>query len=384
MSVKVAIACQGGGLHAAFTAGVLKQLLGEIDKKEVELVALSGTSAGALCAAMVWYGLVTKGTAEAIAKLDKLWTEDFAAQRSQEHLFNTTVVNLFRSQDLGLMPGIKITPYYPFFEWQEVQLKLMGLRPEFVDYVIMLRKHIDFDQPDQVIKFENLDHQSEANLRLLVGAVEVLGGTFKAFDSYADEITPNAIRASGVIPWWGIRPIKVGEAVYWDGLLSQNPPLKNFFLENGKKLDVAQKPDEIWVIRINPQTRQREPTAVIDIEDRRNELTGNLSLNHEIRSIQRITEWLRAGVLTDERYKPVDVRCIGMSDQFSQALDVASKLDRSPLAIATLMEHGEARGQAFLKAWRARGKTKVAAKAMKAFECDQNGMVQVRLPLQES
>ena len=40
---RIAIACEGGGSHTAFTAGVLKRLLGE----EIEIVALSGTSGGA-------------------------------------------------------------------------------------------------------------------------------------------------------------------------------------------------------------------------------------------------------------------------------------------------------------------------------------------------
>jgi NTE family protein len=59
---KVAVGCQGGGIHAAFEVGVLTEILKYIrdqsQKPEkrvgVELVGLSGTSAGALCALMVW------------------------------------------------------------------------------------------------------------------------------------------------------------------------------------------------------------------------------------------------------------------------------------------------------------------------------------------
>ena len=46
---RVAIACQGGGSHTAFTAGMLKRLLLE-GREEHEIVALSGTSGGAVCA----------------------------------------------------------------------------------------------------------------------------------------------------------------------------------------------------------------------------------------------------------------------------------------------------------------------------------------------
>ena len=54
---RVAIACQGGGSHTAFTAGVLQGLLGNLPS-DVEVVALSGTSGGAICATLAWEGLV--------------------------------------------------------------------------------------------------------------------------------------------------------------------------------------------------------------------------------------------------------------------------------------------------------------------------------------
>lgn len=37
---RVAIACQGGGSHTAFTAGVLKRLLGGEEFRDIEVVAL--------------------------------------------------------------------------------------------------------------------------------------------------------------------------------------------------------------------------------------------------------------------------------------------------------------------------------------------------------
>jgi predicted acylesterase/phospholipase RssA len=58
---RVAIACQGGGSHTAFTAGALKRLMGD-DRYEV--VALSGTSGGAICAFLAWYALVGATSAE--------------------------------------------------------------------------------------------------------------------------------------------------------------------------------------------------------------------------------------------------------------------------------------------------------------------------------
>ena len=54
----MAIACQGGGSHTAFTAGVLKRLLGAEELAGYEVVGLSGTSGGAVCALLTWSALL--------------------------------------------------------------------------------------------------------------------------------------------------------------------------------------------------------------------------------------------------------------------------------------------------------------------------------------
>lgn len=51
----IVLACQGGGSHTAFTAGVLEELLAHDDR---DIRALSGTSGGAVCAFLAWSGLL--------------------------------------------------------------------------------------------------------------------------------------------------------------------------------------------------------------------------------------------------------------------------------------------------------------------------------------
>ena len=69
---RVAIACQGGGSHTAFTGGVLEGLLARLPE-EVEIVALSGTSGGALCASLAWDGLLRGDRERSIRKLGEFW-----------------------------------------------------------------------------------------------------------------------------------------------------------------------------------------------------------------------------------------------------------------------------------------------------------------------
>lgn len=119
-------------------------------------------------------------------------------------------------------------------------------------------------------------------------------------------------------------------------MFSQNPPVR--------ELPDA-KPDEIWVIAINPQKCKAEPRSVPKITDRRNELAGNLSLYQEIYFIEKINEWVKAGVLSGTKHKPIGIKWI----QMLRELDVGSKLNRDPDFIQAMMAYGEAQAERFLK-----------------------------------
>jgi NTE family protein len=116
------------------------------------------------------------------------------------------------------------------------------------------------------------------------------------------------------------------------------------------------------VVQINPKELETEPRTVLEIVDRRNELSGNLSLYQELRSIEKIDELLEKGLLSPGgKYKQIVVRVIELArSRFSRSLGTASKLNRDPRFIEDLMSHGEARADEFLaalafeEAWRSR------------------------------
>jgi NTE family protein len=76
---RVAIACQGGGSHTAFTGGALQRLL--VDGNHT-VVGLSGNLRGAVCALLAWYGLLTGGAAEAGRLLERFWAANAATTLS--------------------------------------------------------------------------------------------------------------------------------------------------------------------------------------------------------------------------------------------------------------------------------------------------------------
>lgn len=337
-SRRVAIACQGGGSHTAFTAGALKPLLREASRGDYQICALTGTSGGALCAALAWYGLVTKpgaaGHQLAIRLLDEFW-HDNSAQSPWEQWFNSWTISLVQLHMQGRLPELKGSPYSPQHVLSIELLKALAPRSEFFDLRALLEKYIDLRQVTQPV----------ADPRLLIGAIGVLSGKFKAFDSKDAEISIDAILASTTLPNL-FQAIRIGDEIYWDGLFSQNPPVRELV----SKVDLALKPDEIWIIRINPQSISEEPRSVEEIEDRRNELAGNLSLMHEVEVIQRLSQWLREGRFKSDQAKPITFRWIQMSDALSRQLTYVSKLSRDPAHLNRLIADGEAQAEAFLAA----------------------------------
>jgi NTE family protein len=60
---------------------------------------------------------------------------------------------------------------------------------------------------------------------LLVGAVDVISGEFRAFNSRRGRISPETILASAAIPTL-FRSVHLDDGgTYWDDLFSQNPPV---------------------------------------------------------------------------------------------------------------------------------------------------------------
>jgi NTE family protein len=303
----VAIACQGGGSHAAFTGGALQRLLVDGNHR---IVALSGTSGGAVCALLAWYGLLTGGAAEAGRLLERFWAANSATTLSGKAA-NAWLVGLARLEGRVSLPTV--SPYaYPDIAGAAL--------------TDLLTRHVDVDRLARLQESPPADQPL-----LLVGAADVLTGDFKAFSSRRREITVNAVLASAAVPLLFRAVVEQGRH-YWDGLFSQNPPVREL-------PDAG--PEEIWVIRINPRARATEPKSVGDIADRRNELAGNLSLEQELYFIRKVNEW--ADRLGDP-YRRIEIRELALGLD----LDLASKLDRRPAFLRRLFDAGREQAEAFL------------------------------------
>jgi NTE family protein len=301
-------------VDAVAAAGSLGMYPGTLDRSLHELIRAGYIEESANPALLVWYALLKDDREEAVRLLDSFW-ESVSASSPIERAMNDLSVEASRIQ--GSVATPLITPYlYP--EWGKEGLK------ELLEGVV------DFGEIRRLV--------TGSSPKLLVGAVEVRSGEVEVFRDA--EITAEKILASCALPVL-FRAVQIGnEGVYWDGLFSQNPPIRDFMR---KFPDATTKPDEIWLIQINPQRREHAPTAMADILDRRGELAGNLSLHQEIDFLNEINGLLP--YLPKDQYKHIEVRKIEMLRE----LDAVSKMDRRPSFIRGMFAYGEEQAEEFLE-----------------------------------
>jgi NTE family protein len=308
---RIGIACQGGGSHTAFTAGVLQGFL-ENPPEDVEVVGFSGTSGGGICAALAWSGFVQNDRKSAIQKLQSFWRAT-AARDPLDQFVNQAVMGMINLRDVVSVP--EVSPYY-LPTWGEQKFREI------------LNAHFDFEA------LRVLARKPGAPV-LMIGAIEVLGGHFELFKG--EEISADCLLASSAIPELYRAVVVPGRGTFWDGLFSQNPPIHDL---------ARHQIDELWVIQINSSTSATIPTETHQIFDRRNQLSGNLSMEQELGFIQTINRVIAKGIIKDPRFRPIRVSRIALD----RPLGSRSKLDRRPELLEELMDYGQTRWRWFAKA----------------------------------
>jgi NTE family protein len=344
---RIAIACQGGGSQCAFVAGVLRAFFSRGIDERVQIVGLSGTSGGALTAAIAWTGLLLRARGDRTPIEDRIaacW-RDLSAQSYREIALDTLCTQFVRLAERGFMPTIASSPSSIGFRmWAQTASSWIG-RSEFTDLRALVTKHIDFAALPRII--------DAASPVLLLGAGDVLEGALKIFSSAKGEISVDAVLASAAIPTL-FPAVWVDGHAYWDGIFASNPPVISFLRK--PMVGASKIPDEIWIIQVNRAEHEDVPETPAEISNRRNHLAGNLSLQHELQVLEMVNMLLAEGALTPQfrarfgldNTERITVRFIRMSPELQRGLDYPSKLSRLSWHIERLMADGEAQGAAFL------------------------------------
>ena len=191
---RIAVACQGGGSQCAFVAGALKTLFACGIQHRFRIVGLSGTSGGALTAAIAWHGLLRQARGERTPienGIIDFW-KDLSAQTLREAALDGLSVQLLRLVERGVLPSVASSPSSLRFRFWSQMTALAIARPEFTDLRALIVKHLNFDDLPRLIGPESPV--------LLVGAGDILQGSFKVFSSVHREISVESLLASAAVP----------------------------------------------------------------------------------------------------------------------------------------------------------------------------------------
>ncbi|MBY6200309.1 patatin-like phospholipase family protein [Maritalea mobilis] len=318
------LALQGGGAHGAFTWGVLDRLL---EAPEIEIAAITGTSAGALNGAAVKAGMVRGGRDAARENLEWLW--------EQVGAITTPALAPWLDAIAPVAVSRAIEASLPFAFGDGIA-RLVSPYDSGPFYINPLRRIVERFHFDEVC--------AEAGPAFHICATNVRSGKIRVFSG--EEISADAILASACLPTL-FRAVEIphpetGEMeAYWDGGYTGNPALFPLF--------EGDLPGDILVVNINPLERADLPVSAREIQNRVNEISFNSSLLRELRAIDFVQRLLDDGTLPHGAMKRLRIHMIA-DDALMGQLSVATKLVATPQILHQLRAAGRAAADRFLDA----------------------------------
>ncbi len=253
------LALQGGGAHGAFTWGVLDRLL---EEEGIAFEGICATSAGAMNASVLGYGLTIGGREGARKALNNYWRRiSHAAQSSP--LQPSPMDRMLKDHSL------RWSPAFMFFDlmtrlMSPYEFNPMNLNP--------LR-----DVVQQSVDFDVLNKQ-DCPVKVFLSATNVRTGKVKIFEP--GQLSVDAALASACLPFM-FQAVEIDGEAYWDGGYMGNPALFPLIYNCASA--------DILIVHINPLTRNEVPKTATEILNRINEIGFNSSLMRELRVISYVT-----------------------------------------------------------------------------------------------
>jgi NTE family protein len=315
---RVNLALQGGGAHGAFTWGVLDAFL---EDGRLAFDGLSGTSAGAMNAAVLACGLAAGGPGQARERLSDFWRavsldgELPPGQRALVDVFlGAWGFGSNRNNGWLDLASRFVSPY----DFNPLDINpLRGIVDRFVDF-------------DAVRAYEPL--------KLFIAATNVFTGKVRVFRR--KDLSADVLMASACLPFV-FKAVDIEGEPYWDGGYMGNPVLYPFFTET--------QTEDIILVQINPLERRDVPDTAREIIDRVNEITFNASLLHELRAIKFVARLKDEGRLDGTHYKKIRMHCVDAGSELAD-YGASSKSKADWAFFNKLHALGRKSGQAFLAA----------------------------------
>lgn len=321
------LALQGGGSHGAFTWGVLDALL---EDGRFVFDGVSGTSAGAMNAAVLATGFAQGGADGARQALSGFWQAVSGVPSCFGVIGQSDGGSGVGEAARLEMPGwIYSRNAWPGLAAWDAWLRLWSPYQ---------RNPFNLDPLRAIVRrFVDVDALRDGPIRVFVAATSVRTGQPRIF-SGAD-LSIEALMASACLPQNAQTVVIDGEP-FWDGGFSGNPALWPLVYGTGT--------DDVLLVQINPREHAGIPRTAAEIDDRLNEITFNASLVAEMRAISFVQRLLRDKRVDPTRYKAMRLHRVADEAGLAQ-FGASSKLNTDPRLLGTLFTLGRAAAHHWLE-----------------------------------
>jgi len=309
------LALQGGGAHGAFTWGVLDRLL---EEPWLQIAGISGTSAGAMNAAVLVHGHSLGGSLGARKALEDFWRRVSEAGRFSP----------IQRGPIDILIGRWTLDHSPAWIAIDMMSRL------FSPYDLNLS---EWNPLRDILKEGvNFERVAQSPVKLFITATNVATGRARVFRNR--DISPEVLLASACLPTM-FQAVEIDGEAYWDGGYSGNPTITPLVRETTSQ--------DTIIIPINPIERKGTPRAASDILNRLNEVAFNTALLKELRMIALLRRVADPGHEEGERWSKMRVHYV--SNEVMTKLSASSKLIAEWDFLCMLREKGRHSAQAFLK-----------------------------------
>jgi NTE family protein len=312
--ILVDLALQGGGSHGAFTWGVLDRLL---EEPWLRIEAISGTSAGAMNAAVLADGWLEGGASGAREALTTYW-----ARVAQAGTFSP-----LQRTPLDRALGRWTLDHSPVFVGFDMMARIFSpynLNPAGIN---PLKKILD-----ECIDFDRLAHSP---IKLFITATNVRTGRGRIFRN--GEITPDVLLASACLPTL-FQAIEIDGDPYWDGGYVGNPTITPLIRESDAR--------DTILVQINPRERPGTPRSANEILNRLNEVSFNAALMKELRMMALLRQVADPG--TGEGARWAGMRTHRIMTEMMVDLGYSSKMIAETAFLEMLRDEGRRSASVFL------------------------------------
>jgi NTE family protein len=312
----VNLALQGGGAHGAFAWGVLDRLL---EDGRLGFEAITASSAGAMNATVLAYGLSEGGPEGARRALANFW-------RRVAHAAMTGPLQVSPWDRLTHNHGLDSSPAFVVFDlmsrmFSPYQFNPLNWNP--------LRKVLE-----ESVDFEWL--RANGKIKLFLSATNVHSGKVRIFNTC--DVTPDVVLASACLPFM-FQAVEIDGEPYWDGGYMGNPAIYPLIYKCQSR--------DVVIVHINPLMREGTPKTAQEILNRINEISFNSSLMREMRVIHFVTKLIDEGKIADGEMKRMLIHSIS-DDAMMRSLSVTSKLNADWEFLTHLRDVGRARAEVWL------------------------------------